>query len=291
MAQGATPVEQRRLRAELRRIRDESGRTQKVVAEALGWSISKVIRMETGAVDVSTSDLMALLSYYGIDDPGRKDALLAITRGDRKGWWEQYRSHYPQRFLNFLAYEDAAAQVRQFTGLMVPGLLQTEEYIRALWRGVMVDPARFDRGVAVRLRRQEILTRENATKAQFILDEAVLHRWVGSPDVMVGQLSHLKDMAELPNVSIRVIPFAAGVHPGMLGSFSVLELPSDVEDVDDYVVVLEDQTRDVLIRDDPEIKSKYVEIFYQLEEVACPENELHKIIDPMIDSFQKGAPQ
>lgn len=285
MAQGAAPVEQRRLRAELRRIRDESGRTQKVVAEALGWSISKIIRMETGAVNISTSDLMALLSYYEINDPAHKEQLLTITRGKEEAWWDQYRPYHQQQFMNFLGYEDAAIEMRQFMGLTLPGLLQTEQYMRALFTGYMNEPEVIERETSIRIRRQEILARADGPRVQWIIDEAVLHRWVGGPAIMVEQLLHIKEMAERPNISIRIVPFTAGVNPGMLGSFTIFELTSEIED---YVVILEAQSRDTLIRDDPETISKYVEVFYQLHDHACDEEDVNNIVDPVIDSMRKG---
>src|SRR2546429_1374163 len=119
-------VRMRRLRAELRRIREESGLTQKAVAEALGWSTSKVVRIETGAVKISTSDLMALVHYYRITDPQFTEDMLAVTRIKEKGWWDEYRDYAPQQFLDFLGYEDSAASIRIYMATVVPGLLQTE---------------------------------------------------------------------------------------------------------------------------------------------------------------------
>src|SRR5882724_4529399 len=122
MAQGTTPVvAQRRLRAELRKAREDAGHTQKRVAEDLGWSLSKVIRLETGATSVSTSDAMALIHYYEITDRERIDDLLSVTRAKERAWWDEYSDLYGQQFLNFLAYEDSASRIRQFQTLAVPG--------------------------------------------------------------------------------------------------------------------------------------------------------------------------
>src|SRR5712664_3074715 len=131
MAQGTTPVvQQRRLRAELRKAREDTGHTQKQVADELGWSLSKVIRMETGATSASTADVMALIQFYKIKDDARAQRLIDVTKVKATEWWDEYSDHYGQDFLNFLAYEDAAVSIRQFQTLQIPGLLQTADYAR-----------------------------------------------------------------------------------------------------------------------------------------------------------------
>lgn len=263
-------------------MRDEAGQTQKMVADKLGWSTSKVIRIETGAVNVSTSDVMALLHHYRINDPDRTEDLLTITRGRGAAWWDKYTNIYGQQFLNFLGYEDSASRIRQFMGYVVPGLLQTKEYARALFEGYYpTEEARIDRAVSVRMRRQDILTREGGPEALFVLDEAVIHRWVGGADVMLGQLDRIKEIARRPNVDVRILPFSAGVVRSMRGSFTIFEFPSEPED---YVVNLEDPHRDVLIKDDPEVSSDYLESFEELRDVANPE----EMLDATIDQILKG---
>jgi transcriptional regulator with XRE-family HTH domain len=276
-------VRQRRLRAELRRLRDQAGRTQKVVAEALGWSTSKVIRIETGAVNVSTSDVMALLHYYGITDTELSEVLLNITRARDEGWWDEYRSYYNQQFLNFLGYEDSAKRIRQYMGQVVPGLLQTEEYARALVADYQPDQEEIDRTTRIRMRRQELMDRPRCPELLFVLDEAVIHRWVGGRDVMMRQLVRLKDLARHPHVSIRIVPFTTGMYAGMQGSsFTISEFPSH-----DYVVTLEDPHRDVILND-PESSSAYIETFLAVQQLAS-EGEVDKIIDPVIDKMCLGA--
>lgn len=282
MGQGPTPVEQRRLRAELKRMRDEAGQTQKMVADSMGWSTSKVIRIETGAVNVSTSDMMALLHHYRITDPARTEDLLAITRGRGVAWWDQHSDMYSQQFLTFLAYEDSASRIRQFEGFVVPGLMQTKEYARALFEiYYAMKQSWIDRAVGIRMQRQEILARDNAPDVSFLLDEAVIHRWIGGSEVMLGQLSRIKELAKQPNISIRILPFSAGVHRAMRGSFTIFQFPSEPVD---HVVTLEDPHWEVLIKDNPEISSDYLESFDELREVASPESALDSIID---QSFNK----
>lgn len=286
MAQVTRVTQQRRLRAELRRIRERAGRTQKAAAESLGWSTSKIIRIETGAVAVSPSDVMALLHVYDVDDKALADELVAITRNKNEMWWDAYRKYHTQQFFDFLDYENAAIRIRQYIGLVVPGLLQTEDYALALTRGY-TDTDEMAKGkVEVRMRRQQRLTGEDAPDAWFVLDEAVLHRWIGGPEVMRNQLLHLKEMARRPNITIQVVPFKTGMHPGMIGSFTIFEFPSD-GDNPDYVVNIEDPHREVLIRDDPNTASKHVETFHALENFAAGKDELDAIIDPVIETMRR----
>jgi transcriptional regulator with XRE-family HTH domain len=284
MGQRETSVlRQRRLRAELRRLREESGRTQKVVAEAMGWSTSKVIRIEMGAVNVSTSDVRALLHYYDIDDRNLAEDLLEVTRTREEGWWDAYRGYFNQQFINFLGYEDSATRIRQYMGQIVPGLLQTEEYARALVTDYhQLDQEQIDRGTRIRMRRQELLDGPRCPELIFVLDEAVVHRWVGGPDVMIRQLTRLKDLARRPRLSVHIVPFSQGMYAGLQGSsFTIFEFPAR-----DYVVTLEDPHRDAIL-DDQETSSSYLETFLTVQKHA--EREVDKIIDSMIDRMRLGT--
>jgi hypothetical protein len=226
---------------------------------------------------------MALLMFYGVKDAALRDELVAITRAKDEAWWDKYRGEYKQQFLDFLDYENAATRIRQFMGIVVPGLLQTEAYTRALFRGYANDPERIDRAVRVRRRRQEILAPEHGKQLLFIIDEAALHRWIGGPRVIFEQLDHLKKVARQPNVSIRIVPFSVGMHPGMRGSFTILEFTSEDEDP---VVNIEDPHRDVLITDDLESTSKYIERFYALEDIARLDSELERTLDAIVDKMR-----
>jgi len=284
MAQGGGihVVKLRRLRNELRRAREAAGLTQRQVADDLGWSISKVIRLETGAGNITTSDVMALLHEYHITDPERADGLLAITRQkDQAWWWDDYRETYvntPQ-FLNFLAFEDSASRIRQYHGLLVPGLLQIERYIRALF-DITEDPRIVEAGTQVRLRRQELLHRPDAADLVALLDEGVIRRVIGGLDVMAEQLRHLRELNDLPNITIQVVPFAAGMVSGMNRSFTILDLSEKDEGNDlDYVVDVEDIIRDTLVRDSPDVTSHYLEAFTEIREIALPVAETNRLLE------------
>jgi transcriptional regulator with XRE-family HTH domain len=286
MAQSTTPVvAQRRLRAELRKAREDAGHTQKRVAEELGWSLSKVIRLETGATSVSTSDAMALIHYYDITDRARIDDLLSVTRARERAWWDEYSELYTQQFLNFLAYEDSASRIRQFQTLAVPGLLQTAGYARAVFEAYLDEEGRIDRAVKVRLRRQKLLTRPDVPELIFMLDEAVIHRWVGGQEVMIEQLTRLKEVNDLdnPSIIVRIVPYSAGVNPGMKGSFVVFDFPADE---DDPVVNVEEPNSEALVRDNPETTSNYVEAFLALEELALSKAESTELIESTINNMR-----
>jgi transcriptional regulator with XRE-family HTH domain len=289
MAQLESPViQQRRLRAELRRAREQAGQTQREVADALDWSPSKLIRIEAGANVISTTDLMALLQHYGVTDRKRVNELVNVARASRKqAWWDQYRAYYPQQFLTFLGYEASAMRLRTYQALVIPGLLQTRDYSLALMQSTSSDREAISRGVEVRLKRQDLLDAEPGPEMFFVLDEAVIHRLVGGPDVMRRQLLRLEELDKRPNINIQVLPFAAGAHPGMRGAFTVFEFPYEEED---YAVLLEHAHRDVLVQNDPEQTSTYVETFFELEALATPKGELRKITRQVIDQLPGGDP-
>jgi transcriptional regulator with XRE-family HTH domain len=284
MAQGGSRVmQQRRLRAELRRLRESAGYTQKAAAGELEWSTSKIIRIETGATGVSSADVRAMLHFYGVTDQAKTDDLLAMTRAKEDAWWNEYRSGYRQEFLEYLAYEDSAAQVRQFISFVIPGLLQTEDFMRAFFTGYMKSDDWIERGVRVRTRRQQILAPEQGKQAQFVIDESALHRWIGGADVIRRQFEHLRRMAKQPNVTIRIVPFSLGMHPGMRASFTILDFAAHDEDT---IVSIENPEKDMLVKDDPDSTSKYLETFEQLEEIATSADEIDAALDGVLDRMQ-----
>lgn len=289
MAQLESPViQQRRLRAELRRAREQAGQTQKEVADALDWSPSKLIRIEAGANIISTTDLMALLQHYNVTDRKRVNELVNVARASRKqAWWDEYRQVYPQQFLTFLGYEASAMRLRQYQSLLIPGILQIREYSQAVMQAYGDDRGTVSRGVEVRAKRQAILDAQPGPELFFVLDEAVIHRWVGGAEVMRRQLLRLEELDKRPNISIQVLPFTAGAHPGMRGAFTIFEFPFEAED---YAVLLEHAHRDVLIQNDPEQSSTYVETFFELEALATPKGEMHKIIRQVLDQLPGGDP-
>ena len=240
-------VKRRRLRAELRNARQGAGLTQDQVAEAMDWSLSKIIRIEAGSVGVSTNDMRALLKLYNISDPDRTEELLAIARVARER--STAFKDAPPKLMQFIEYEAAASVIRGFQPLLVPGLLQTEEYARAVIQRLMPEEpkARVEALVNIRMKRQQMLGRPDLKQLLFVLDEAALRRQVGGAAVMRRQVGHLAEMAQRPNMTLEVVPFNAGAHPGMQGPFVIFEFP----DADD-VLFLETSGGDLIIRDERE---------------------------------------
>ncbi|MFD5826658.1 helix-turn-helix domain-containing protein [Lentzea sp. NPDC060358] len=273
MSQRDTPiVHQRRLRSELRKLREAVQFTQKQVAEQLEWSVSKIIRIENGTSKVGVTDLKALLHLYGVTSEDEIDPLLDEARASRKSvWWTPYRSQIDPQLYVFIGYEASAVRILQYQALAMPGLMQTKDYIRALGSGVGEDQAAIDRGVEIRSKRQSIVA-PGGPELHFIIDEAVLLRYVGDPEIMIEQWEAILEKAKLPNVTVRVLPLrppAAKAHRGMRGSFSLLELPGD----DGSVLVLEEPLRDVMIRDDKEDIEGYKKAFEVLQELAMSEEK------------------
>jgi transcriptional regulator with XRE-family HTH domain len=247
-------VQRRRLQRELRHMRELLKYTQKDVADAMDWSLSKVVRIESGTVAISISDLRSLLQHYRITDADEIERLVEMARAskERPTWWSNYKEATSSQYLTFLAYENAASSIYQFEPLLIPGLLQDEDYARAILQALAgsASDKRVEEWVELRMRRQvELFDRTDPPETLFVIDEAVLHRWVGGADVMRRQLLRLKDVAARRNVTIEIVPFTAGAHPGMNGPFVILELP---DGADDDVLYVENSRGDMISRDEQE---------------------------------------
>ncbi|MGD0703063.1 MAG: helix-turn-helix transcriptional regulator [Trebonia sp.] len=268
-------VQRRRLRAELRRARLDAGLTQEQVAGAMDWSLSKLIRIENGTVGISTNDLKAILAHYKISDEARTAELLALSRGAReRSWWNSYREVAP-RLIQLIEYEAAAFIARNFQPLIVPGLLQTEEYARTSIRqlGPQLTTKQVESFVEIRMKRQELLQRSSAPLLFFIMDEAVVRRIVGGHDVMRRQLQRMIDVSDMPNVTIEIVPFAAGLLPGLQSQFLMYEFP---DAADDDVLYLEGVSGELLSRDSPDDVLSFRESFEQLREASLgPEGSVN----------------
>jgi len=259
---GSGPTVRRMLvGAQLRRLRTDKGLSREQAGEAIRASEWKIHRLENGQVGFKDRDIVDLLRFYGVDDPVEVVEFVILAReANAPGWWQQYGDLLPQWFRAYVDLEAAATLIRTYEGQFVPGLLQTEDYMRAVVGGAQLDdsPAEAERRVALRLGRQTLLERRDAPRLWAVVDEAALRRPVGGPKVMRAQLERLIEASELPNVILQVLPFAAGAHPAMVGAFSVLrfadqELPDVVyvehltsalylskqEDVDQYLHVME----------------------------------------------------
>lgn len=275
-------VQRRRLRTELRRARLDAGLTQEQVASAMDWSLSKLIRIENGSVGISTNDLKAVLQHYKITDEDRAAEFLALSRASReRSWWSSYRDLVSKRLIQLIEYETAAYISRQFEDLVIPGLLQTTDYMRvALSQLAPGRPvSQIDTLIEVRLKRQELLKRPDGPLLFFIIDEAVVRRVVGGSDVMRRQLQRLIEVADVPNVTVEVIPFTAGLLPGLQSPFVIHEFP---DAADDDVLYLESPRGGLLSRDDTDEILIYREDFERMRQASLgPERTidfLHEVI-------------
>jgi transcriptional regulator with XRE-family HTH domain len=264
----------RRLTTQLRQLRSKAELTQKQVAEALYWSPSKMIRIEQGTVRITPTDLQALLNLYGVSDPAVVADLIMMARESKKLPFSEYREIISAEAVRYFQYEANASIIRQVTPILVPGLLQIEEYTRALLDAYGTPADRVDKLVESRKERQELFERTDSPESFFILDEAVLRRTVGGSNVMRRQIEHLIEMAGRPNVWIQVLPFVVGAHPAMKGPFVHLEFP-DKNDPD--VIFVENTLGDTLFRDDEEITAQYLEQFWTLENIATARDSFEKI--------------
>jgi transcriptional regulator with XRE-family HTH domain len=231
----------RRLRLELRRLREQADLQQAEVARRLDWSASKLIRIENGSVGISVTDLRALIAHYDVPDSD-VDRLVKMARATReRTWWSPYRHVLSAQLPDFIGYEADAARILHYHPAIIPALLQTEAYMRALLPAVMLTALTDDEYLelaAVRQRRQrEVLDRAVPAELVVVLDEATLRRVVGGTAVMRAQLEHIVELAgRRPQLSLAVLPFAAGPHIGMQGPFQIMEF---ADDADGSIVFLE----------------------------------------------------
>ncbi|GIH14614.1 transcriptional regulator [Rugosimonospora africana] len=215
----------RQLGAELRRIRDRAQRTVASVADQVGWSESKLSRIETANTGVRNADLDRLLTAYGVDDAERTRLRALAAQSRQRAWWEAYGDALPDAYETFIGFEAEATSIRTYEAQVVPGLLQTAEYASAVMHAFVPSDRSevIEQRVAVRMARQAVLTRQPPPQLWAILDEDVLRRPVGGPDVLRRQLLRLIQASEQSMVTIQILPFSVGAHPGLAGSFMVLE--------------------------------------------------------------------
>jgi transcriptional regulator with XRE-family HTH domain len=264
----------RQLRRELYRLREVAGLSMEDIAARLDWSKAKISRIETGRNRVAPSDVRLLLDEYGVTDERGRHALMELAREARKqGWWHNYPDIIASPYVGF---EAEASTIRTYQTQLVPGLLQTEDYVRALLRAVRpsIPTVEIDRRVAARMDRQELLNREDGAHLWAILDETVLRRPIGGPAVMRGQLARLLEAAGLPNVTLQVLPFGAGSHAAMSVPFAILDFegPTTVS-----AVYLEHLTGELFLDDEPDI-ARYTLAFDYLRAKAIDPEDVHEMI-------------
>ena len=224
-------VRRRELGALLRKLRTEKGLTVEQAADRLMVSPSKLSRIETGHGVATLRDVRDLCDLYEVADGAERDRMVQLAReGRQPGWWQSYEL---SQFADYVGLEADAVSIKDYQSILIPGLLQTPDYSRAV-NGVVIpkpDPERLDEQTEVRLRRQGRLTQDPPLRFWVVLDEAALHRVIGGPAVMAAQLRRLAEVSSLPNVTLQVIPYSAGAHPAMDSTFNILEFAGSVPSV------------------------------------------------------------
>jgi transcriptional regulator with XRE-family HTH domain len=260
----STFVQRRRLRGELRKARQDAGLTQEHVAEQMDWSLSKIIRIETGSVGISTNDLTALLRLYNVQGTDRVRRLVELARAARQqSRWSKYRDSVPPAFFQFLEYEAAASVERGYESFLIPGLLQTEQYAATViseYKGNYT-PKTIRARVEIRMARQQFIEQPNSPRLHFILDEAVVQRLMGDKEARGEQLRKLVEMAARPHVTIEILPFSAGLHRSLGETFTILEFQ---DSADDDVLYFENGRDALFSHAEADEISLYREIFENL---------------------------
>lgn len=269
------------LGAQLRRLRETAGVTRDDAGYHIRASGSKISRMELGRVSFKERDVIDLLEFYGIHDPAEKEKLVQLTReANATPWYQKFQDVVPDWFHVFVGLEEAAQLIRVYEVQFVPGLLQTEEYARAviLQGAPGLDPDEVERRVALRMGRQKLLTRENPPRYWVIMDEAALRRPMGGRDVHVGQIERLIDLVGEPNITIQVMPFRYGGHAAEGGAFTIMRFPeTDLPDV----VYMEYLTGAHYV-DKPEEVERYAAVMERLSVAGTSPDRTREILSGML---------
>jgi transcriptional regulator with XRE-family HTH domain len=282
-------IRRRRLGAELRQHRERAKVTIEAVAEMLECSASKVSRIETGHTTATVRDVRDMLAIYGVTGAECEELIQIAREARQKGWWHPYS---PVLAGAYVGLEAAAGSVRAYEQQTVPGLLQTEEYATAMIRAARPDwvAAEVEQRVRVRMGRQSLLSQDDPIDLWVVLDEAVISRPVGGEAVMRTQLERLVAAAELPNVTLQVLPFEVGAHAGMDGTFTILSFP---EPGDPDVVYAENATGGLFLEKREELQ-KYIFIFDHIRAAAMRPEESVALIaklaeEPLWKWRQRGS--
>ncbi len=229
-AGGKPTVRSRRVGAELRRLRDAAGVTTAQAAELLSCSPAKISRIENGIVTVRMVDLRLLLDRYGDQDQEHRAYLERLAReSNKRGWWQDYGDTIPPYYADFIGLESDASYIKTWEPTIVPGLLQTPEYARAvmLANPAMVSPGKLENLISIRRERQARLEQSTDARLDAVIWEAALITTVGSDEIQRGQLSRLLELMDRPNISVQVLPLEAGDQASMSGSFVMFSFGSE----------------------------------------------------------------
>jgi transcriptional regulator with XRE-family HTH domain len=277
-------VRRRRLGQELRRLRELKGMTAEEVAERLLVSQSKISRLENGRRSISQRDVRDLCGVYEVEDVRIVDSLMQMAKDSRQqGWWHSF-GDIP--YSVYIGLETDAASLRAYEPQIIPGLLQTRPYAEALIQGALPETSTGDieKRVQVRLRRQErVSAEESPLRLWAVLDEAALHRVVGSRLVMREQLEHLAEMSQLPHITVQVLPYEVGAHPGLNGQYAILEFP---DAADSSVVYIEGVTSDLYLEKAADVQ-KYSVMYEHLRAQALNVDQSRQFITDIAKEYAR----
>jgi hypothetical protein len=269
------------LGAQLRRLRDGANISREDAGYHIRASGSKISRMELGRVSFKERDVSDLLEFYGVTDRGQRDALIELTReANATPWWQTYQDVVPDWFGVYVGLEEAAQLIRVYEIQFVPGLMQTEEYARAVvMQGAPgLDPDEVERRVAVRMGRQKMLTRENPPRFWAVVDEAALRRPMGGRDVLAAQIERLMDAIGEPNITLQVMPFRYGGHAAEGGAFTIMRFPE--ADLPDMVYM--EYLTGALYLDKPDEVERYAAVMERLSVAGTSPERTREILTAVL---------
>ncbi|MCZ7459692.1 helix-turn-helix domain-containing protein [Streptomyces sp. WMMC940] len=283
MASNVNPtVRRRRLGQELRRLRELKGMTAEEVADRLLVSQSKISRLENGRRSISQRDVRDLCGVYEVEDHRVVDSLMQMAKDSRQqGWWHAF-GDIP--YSVYIGLETDAASLRVYESLIVPGLLQTHDYAHAVIEGMWPEATQseIDKRIQIRLKRQDRLKDpDNPLRFWAVIDEALLRRVVGNDRIMADQLKHLAELSLQPHVTLQVLPYAVGAHPGMYGKFAILEFQ---DAMDASVVYLEGVTSDLYLEKPNDVQS-YTVMYEHLRAKALSAEQSMEFIHQVSESY------
>ncbi len=283
MPRPSPTVRRRRLASLMRNFREEARKSREEAARHAGIAPITISRIETARHGPKAADILTLARFYGLDDE-RAEALATLARESRvKGWWQRYGTAIPDWFEVYVGLEEEVSELRSYQVSVILGLLQTERYMRALIADESgVSPEEADCRVALRLERQDRLTRHDGLRLWLVLDESSLRRIVGGPEVMREQFEHLLAMTSLPQVMVQVLPFAAGAHPGMDGAFDILTFP---DPADAEVVYLQYRMGSVYLEESRFIR-EYAGLFDRLRAKALDPDDSRALIEQIAGTLR-----
>ena len=283
-------VKKRRLREALRQARKEAKLTQRVAANQLVWSTSKIVRIEQGTVPVTPTDVRAMLHLYKVTDESRIEDLVELAKSARedKGW-NAFSDVFSSEGLQLFGNEPAAKVIYKYEPSVIPGLFQTQDYARALLRALGNSEKQVERRLEARTQRQRLLDSPTRPDLNFILGEAAVSRPIGGEDVMREQIAHILELSHEEGIAVQLLPFAAGPHRGMGSAFTVLQF-EDPQLAD--LLYLEDAERESVSRDEAGDIKKYLDLFVELQAMANKfgplEDQLGKMVRERFSSDADG---